>query len=204
VAPGSIATLFGSDLADSTATAASDPLPQTLAGISLVCSGHLLPLLYVSPRQINFQVPGDLQPGANQVELHRADSPALQVDLHLARNAPGLFLMAHQDGSPVTADSPGRRGETVLLYGTGFGPYSALPLDGFKVLPSPQLPLADPVVVVVGGRFISPDLAVAAPGAVGVSVVRFRIPEDLDGATPASVVVQVGGAASNALALPLE
>ena len=205
VAPGSIASLFGSDLTDRTATAATeDPLPQTLAGVTLLCSGHLLPLLYVSPQQINFQVPGDLQPGQYQLEWHRADAAAGRVYLKLARNAPGLFVAAHQDGSAVTADSPARRGELVVLYGTGFGPYAAMPLDGFKVPASPVFPLADPVVVVLQGRTIAPDLAVAASGTVGVTVVRFRIPDDLDPAIPATVLVQTGGVASNALALPLE
>jgi len=206
VAPGSIASLFGSALADRTATAdpAVDPLPQTLAGVTLLCSGHLLPLLYVSPGQINFQVPGDLQPGAYQIALQRAGSPAIQVELTVARNAPGLFVVTHQDGTPVTVDSPAHAGEPLVLYGTGFGPYVPMPMDGFQVPPAPAFPLADPVVVVVEGRNISPDLAAAATGVVGVTVVEFRIPADLDAAAPASVMVQSGGAASNILALPLE
>jgi len=206
VAPGSIASLLGSNLADFTATAdaAMNPLPQTLAGVTLLCSGHLLPLLQVSPQQINFQVPGGLQPGLYQLELQRAGSPAIEVDLDLARNAPGLFLAVHQDGSPVTPDSPAAAGEPVVLYGTGFGPYAPMPLDGFKVPATPTFQLADPVVVVVQGRAISPDFAVAQSGAVGVTVVQFRIPADLGHATPASVAVQSGGVASNALALPVK
>ncbi len=204
VAPGSIASLFGADLSDTAATASVDPLPQTLAGVTLLCSGHLLPLLYVSPQQINFQVPGDLQPGQYRVELRRSGSPTVTVELNLTRNAPGLFLAAHPDGSPVTADSPARAGETILLYGTGLGPSQPVPLDGFRVSAAPPFPLVDPVVALVGGRVVSPEFAGLAPGTAGIALVRFQVPDDLDNSAPADVVVQAGGTASNALRMPVK
>ena len=206
VGPGSIASLFGTNLADAAATAdpAANSLPQTLGGVTLLCSGRLLPLLYVSPGQINFQVPGDLQPGSYPLVVQRAATAPLQATMNVARNAPGIFLLTHPDGSPVTTDSPAAPGDALVLYATGLGPYAPMPMDGFPVPPAPAMPLVDPAVLLVQGRSITPDLAVAAPGAVGLALIQFRIPAEIDAAAPATLAVQTGGVASNVLPLPLK
>jgi uncharacterized protein (TIGR03437 family) len=201
VAPGSIAVLFGSDLAGDTASSVADPLPQSLAGVTLVCAGHLLPLLFVSPQQINFQVPGDLKPGKSQLELHRGSAPVITVDFEAARNAPGLLAATHLDGSSISSESPVHPGEIITLYGTGFGPYQPMPLDGFRVPSAPAFALADSLGIIVQGRPVSPELAIAAAGTVGVAMVRFRIPEDLDLSISSTILVQVADVLSNALPL---
>jgi uncharacterized protein (TIGR03437 family) len=204
VAPGSIAVLYGGNLSDTTGSSLADPLPQSLAGVTLVCSGRLLSLLYVSPQQINFQIPGDLQPGKYQLEVHRGNSPVVQVEFEAARNAPGLFVATHLDGSPLTPDSGAHPGETIVLYGTGLGPYQLMPLNGFRVPSAPSFVVADTVGVILQGRTISPDLANAAVGTVGVAMVQVRIPQDLDLSIPATVAVEAGGVLSNALPLPVK
>jgi uncharacterized protein (TIGR03437 family) len=171
--------------------------------VTLRCSGRLLALLYASPEQINFQVPSDLDPGQHKLEVHRENGPVREVEFAVARNAPGLFVAAHPDGSPITLDSPARRGEVAMLYGTGFGPYQPMPPDGFPVPNAPRFLLADGLEVLWQGRTIAAEFAGAVPGAVGQAMVQVRIPEDLDAAVAASVVVRVGGAESNALAVPL-
>src|SRR5262249_10151799 len=90
-AAGSIALLLRTDLSAGAEAATSNPLPQTLAGVSLLCGGRFLPLLYVSPQQINFQVPGDLKPGQYPLEVHRGTAPSLKLEINVARNAPGLL-----------------------------------------------------------------------------------------------------------------
>lgn len=204
VAPGSIAALFGDNFSDTTAISLADILPQSLGGVTLVCSGRLLALLFVSPQQINFQVPGYLQPGKYQLELHRGNAPVVQVEFEAARNAPGLFIATHLDSSPITPDSPGRPGETIVLYGTGLGPYQPMPLDGFRVPAAPSFDVSDTVLVMLQGRPVSPDLATAAVGAVGVAMVQVRIPQDLDLSIPATVAIAAGEVLSNALPLPLK
>jgi uncharacterized protein (TIGR03437 family) len=204
VAPGSIAALFGGNFSDTTASSLADPLPQSLGGVTLVCSGRLLSLLFVSPQQINFQVPGDLQPGKYQLELHRGSAPVVQVEFEAARNAPGLFVATHLDSSPITPDSPAHPGETIVLFGTGLGPYQPMPLDGFHVPSTPSFAVADAVLVMLQGRAVSPDLAFAAAGTVGVAMVQVRIPQDLDLSIAATVAVAAGGVLSNALPLPLK
>jgi len=201
VAAGSIASLFGDRLSETTATGLTDPLPQSLGGVSLVCSGRLMPLLFVSPTQINFQVPSDLRPGKYQVEWHYGNAAVLSIALTVARSAPGLFTMGHRDGTPVSTESPAHPGEEILLYGTGFGPYQPTPLDGFRVPATPLFPLVDPVAIILDGRIVAVESAVAAVGAVGLTVVTFRVPDDLDISAPVKLSLQIGERVSNTIPL---
>jgi uncharacterized protein (TIGR03437 family) len=98
VAPGSLATLYGPTSATG-GLAASPPWPTRLGGISLeILDGgtrRLAPLLYVSPTQINFQVPSDLSTlgFANLTIIDdrgETDAGALEMD----SVAPGIFLAA--------------------------------------------------------------------------------------------------------------
>lgn len=204
VAPASIASLYGADLANTTATATTDPLPQSMGGVTLLCSGHILPLLYVSPLQINFQVPVDLAPGTYQVEIHRAGVPTISVELMVTRNAPGLFLAAHADGSPLTADAPARAGDRIRVYGTGLGPSQPSAMSGFQVPNAPAFPVIDPVVVLIGAHVISPELVVLAPGAVGIALVQFRVPAGLDESGCVDVAIRIGDQTSNSLRFSLQ
>src|ERR1700682_524694 len=63
IAPGSLATIFGQNLAASAASAPSLPLQTNLNGVTLSISGVAAPLYYVSPGQINFQIPSGTATG---------------------------------------------------------------------------------------------------------------------------------------------
>jgi hypothetical protein len=63
VAPGSIVALFGSNLAPRAAAASRDPWPKILERTSVFINGVAAPLAYVSPTQINAQVPYNTIPG---------------------------------------------------------------------------------------------------------------------------------------------
>jgi Protein of unknown function (DUF1573) len=73
---GSLASVFGTDLATDTVTAgvsaASFPLPTSIVGATLMITGasgtYPVPLLYASPTQINFQIPWEVA-GSSQVTL---------------------------------------------------------------------------------------------------------------------------------------
>jgi uncharacterized protein (TIGR03437 family) len=204
VAPSSIASVFGTDLAETTAQATTDPLPQALGGVTLRCDGRLAPLLYVSPEQINFQVPGDLADGQYKLEVIRQNAAKLEIEFSVARNAPGLFAAAHLDGTPVTSESPARPGEQVILYGTGLGPFLPRPPDGFRVPAAPPYALADPIEVTVQGRAVPADSSGALSGSVGVASVQIRLPDELDAGIPVEVTVRAGQAVSNALPIPVK
>jgi len=74
VAPGSIASIFGQNLSPVTEQAATLPLPFELGGVRVTIAGLPAPLFYVSPEQINVQVPRDVQvsgPGDGDWRLRR-------------------------------------------------------------------------------------------------------------------------------------
>lgn len=202
VAPGSIASLFGTNLADTMASGVSNPLPQSMGGVSLLCAGRILPLLYVSPEQINFQVASDLDPGDYQLEIHRASGALRQVTFTIARDAPGLFAAIRMDGSAPTEDAPAHAGELLLLYGTGFGPYAEPLPDGFPAPDDSAYPLADSLQVVAAGRSLASDFAGAASALVGIALVHIQLPDDLEGGDPINLQVVVGGVQSNTLVIP--
>ncbi|MDX2150700.1 MAG: hypothetical protein SFV54_08190 [Bryobacteraceae bacterium] len=214
VAPGSLISIFGESLASETVAGPGNPLAQTLAGVTVRLDARLLPLLFVSPVQINAQMPSDLPEGAYKLTIRTASGEETKADVVVAPNAPGVFLrpvgdqpfvMATRQGdAPVTPEAPARRGELITLYGTGFGPYERPVLDGFPTPGSPAYPLVDKVEVVLGDQVWSPEWAGAAPGMVGVVAARLRVPEDAPGGSPLELVVRVNGRVSNRFLLPVE
>jgi uncharacterized protein (TIGR03437 family) len=207
VSPGSLATLYGTNLADATSVAPSGPnigpLPQVLGGVTLVCSGRLLPLLYVSPQQINFVLATGIDPGPQKLEVHRQSGPILTVDFTVVRTAPGLFAVVHEDGTPVNVASPAGSGELLLVLGTGFGAYQSPLPAGFPAPDNPPDPLVDSLQLVLGGQAVALDFAGAAPGLTGIAQVRFRVPDGLGPGAPVDLAVTIGDATSNMLSLPV-
>src|SRR5262249_60645447 len=91
VAPGPLASIFGTNLAGSTSQASKTPLPTDLAGTSVTIQGAAVPLLYVSSTQINFQVPGSLSAGQNKLVVHAAAGASSEFSFLVIEQAPGIF-----------------------------------------------------------------------------------------------------------------
>jgi uncharacterized protein (TIGR03437 family) len=214
VAPGSVISIYGPALAPSTATGPASPLALTLAGVSINLSGRLVPLLFVSPGQINAVLPSGFAAGVHTLTVQVPGQPDAIGVFTMQRNAPGLFsqqisgqayvVAMHEDGSPVTPQSPARRNELVTALGTGFGPYQPQPPDGFAVPASPAFPLADQAELIYQGQTILPVFAGAAVNRVGVTAIQFRIADPLPTASTVAIMAQVNGQDSNTVLLPLE
>jgi uncharacterized protein (TIGR03437 family) len=107
VAPGSIATVFGSQLSPTTERSSSVPLPSILAGVSVAFtdgSGRTLsaPLFYVSPQQVNLQVPAGLQPGPATVTVTSSGATRATGRVQIETTAPGIFTQnANGEGVPA-------------------------------------------------------------------------------------------------------
>ncbi len=80
IAPGSIVSIFGNNLATATDAATRFPLPLELAGASVRINGIAAPLLYASPGQINAQVPYELKTGSAFQVPHRRTKPTAFQD----------------------------------------------------------------------------------------------------------------------------
>jgi uncharacterized protein (TIGR03437 family) len=211
VAPGSILSIFGVNLTAQTAIAPDGMVPQTLGGLTVAVGGRLLPLFFVSPGQINAQVPDDLETGDQVMTVSPAGAASVRAPFTVVRDAPGLFAVTvngqamavaiHEDGSAVTADAPAQPGELLTLYGTGFGPTERPRPQGFPIPKSPSYNLADGVTVQVGQLAIPAENAFAVVGRCGIDAAQFR----LDGSVTGTVTLRVtiNGVNSNTLMLPV-
>jgi uncharacterized protein (TIGR03437 family) len=214
VAPGSAVAVYGLNLSTDVKVGPSGPLVQTLDDVTVRAGGRLLPLFFVSPGQLNVQMPSDLPEGSQTLVVHREGKPEASAYFSVKRNAPGLFtylkgdqtfvVARHADGSLISADSPARRNETITLYGTGLGPYQPAPPDGFPVPAKPKYTLADPVKIVIGDQAFDPVWAGAAAGRVGLTAVQFQISDQVPHATTVDLKVRVQGHESNSVPLAIE
>jgi uncharacterized protein (TIGR03437 family) len=212
VAPGGIVSIFGANLAAQTLVAPDGMLPQTMGGLTVRVGDRLLPLFFVSPQQINAQLPDDLATGDQVLTISPAGAPEVRAPFTVVRNAPGLFQVAvngqamamavHEDGSPVTADAPARSGELLTVYGTGFGPAERTRPEGFPIPQSTSYSLVDAVTVQVGEAAIPAEKAFAVAGRCGIDAVQFRLNGAATGT--ATLRVTINGADSNTLLLPVQ
>ena len=214
VAPGSLISIYGPRLAPVLQAGPDSPLAQTLAGVTVTVGNQMLPLVFVSPGQINAQLPSGLAEGEYMIEVHSVGQPDVTGAFTVQRNAPGLFFQQisgnpylvamHENGSPITTRSPARRGELVTALGTGFGPYQVQPPDGFAVPGSGRYLLLDKAELLFGDKVIEPEFAGAAPGRVGVTAIRFRIADPLPAASTVEIKARVNGQLSNTVLLVLK
>ncbi len=214
VAPGSIISIYGSKLAPHLQIGPTNPLMQTLLGTTVMVDGRILALLFVSPEQINAVLHPDTPEGKQTVVISRPGELDITTEIEVRRNAPGLFtrvfedrlfaMASHEDGSPVTPDSPARRGEVVTIYGTGFGPYDKIAPYGFPLPDSPAFSTVDPVELFAGDQLLEPQFVGGAPGFAGTDILRLPIGDDLPQASTVELKVRINGRESNTVLFPLE
>lgn len=212
VAPGSIISILGESLAPAYEAGRTNPLQQTLANVTVRVGDSLLPLLWVSPTEIRAQVLSTLPDGEHELRVRWEGNPEVSGKFTVSRNSPGLFsresepvaMATREDGSQVTPQSPARPGELITLYGTGFGPYERVVVDGFLNTLTVGNALVDRLEIVAGDRLIQPEWSGAATNEIGLAVTRFRVPNDMTGETSREFRVVVNGKSSNAVVIPIQ
>jgi uncharacterized protein (TIGR03437 family) len=96
VAPASVTSLFGQNLAASTVAATTTPLPTALGGVTVAVTDSAnvtrnAPLFFVSAGQINFQVPVGTANGRAKVAVQRQNAATVNGELLIKTVGPGLF-----------------------------------------------------------------------------------------------------------------
>lgn len=214
VAAGSLISIYGLRLARSFEVGPPSPLAQLINGTIVLVGERLLPLIYVSPEQINAQLPYDLEEGTYQLTVKTQGVPDVTATFDVVRNAPGIFvvdandkkyaLALHEDGSQITEASPARRNELITVLGTGFGPFARRIPEGFASPENPVANVADTVEVTLGGVRLSVGSSAAQPGMVGVVATKFRLTNEAPRASSPELQISVNGAPGNQLLLPVE
>jgi uncharacterized protein (TIGR03437 family) len=208
LAPESLGSLFGSRLASATATAGPLSPPTMLGGVRLYVrdtSGDIwvAPLLYVSPSQINFEVPTGTPPGDVTLEVVNAPTQAA-VAADVESVAPGLFSFDDNTAAAYALRIEPNWEQTVLsvrntlvlddrpvyliLYATGLRNRSSLAS----------------VRCTIGGTSLPVEYAgPEGSGILGLDQVNVRLTAALKGGGIASLVLSVDGIPSNTVSIDI-
>jgi uncharacterized protein (TIGR03437 family) len=213
IQPGEWVSIYGANLASSTVVW-NQSFPASLGGTSVTIDGKNAYLWYVSPGQINLQVPDDTTTGSVPVVVTTAGGSAT-ASVTLARVAPSFLVL---DGKHVTGIIPrsdgsgaygagtydiagptgtslgyptvaAKAGDSVELFGTGFGPTNPVVPAGHPF--SGAAATTNPVGLLIGSLSVTPSFA-GLSGA-GLDQINLTIPAGL-GAGDVPLVATVGGA----------
>ena len=204
VAPGEVITLIGSGIGPAIAVQpASSATSIVLGGTSVLFDSTPAPLLYAGPNQINAIVPyGISSQDLTQMLIVAGETIVGGLSLPVSPAAPAVFTLAGSGVGPgvilnqdLTVNSPANpadRGSVVVLYATGAGSMSPVPVDGQVTGDPPPVPNS-PVSVQIGGADAQIRYAGAAPALVaGVLQVNCVVPENIDLGNSVPVVLMVG------------
>ena len=210
LAPGTIVSIYGSALAAGTVVSDTLPLPSTLEGTSVLVGGVEAPLFFVSPGQINAQIPFQLVPGHEYpviVTANDALTTPEQIQMTplspgVARLSDGRAIAQHADFTLIDSRSPAKPGEYVVIYLAGMGSTDNPVRAGDQAPVSPLASVNAVPSVKLGGKPVSLAFAGLTPGLIGVYQINFQVPEDA-ASGDLSLEVSQSGVSSNVSSLPV-
>jgi uncharacterized protein (TIGR03437 family) len=215
IAPGEIATIFGTDLTSSSGINLTSglPLPTAFQKVAVMVNGSAAPLFAVDnvngQQQINFQVPFEVSGTTVNIAVvnNTSTGPTLAVPVLPAH--PGIFnytvgglvfgAILHANFQLADTADPAVAGETVLIYCTGLGAVSLPPADG--AAGNGQVTMAQPIVT-IGGTNAAVSFSGLAPDFVGLYQVNAQIPAGLTSGNQ-SVMIAMGSSSSNSVLVPV-
>ena len=204
--PGSLISIFGANQARATAggIVAGGRLGTSVSGTEVRIGGVLSPLLYVSPTQINAQVPYEVAAGTQPITVTSPGGTSGAQNLTVSAVSPGIFaVVKNSDFSLTTPTNPARAGDALAIFLTGLG--AALP-----AVQSGQLGPLNPFstttatsTVTIGGVNATVAASVLAPGFVGVDQVNVFVPATAPTGTQ-PVRLTIGGVQSNIVNITIQ
>lgn len=209
LAPNTIATIYGKNLAFSTravgnADLKGSILPTSLDGVAVLVGGFTAPLFYVSPTQINFLIPYELVAGIVPIAVTRQSLAGPVIKVQLNATSPGLFLWngnyaiaSHLTGKLIAADAPAKPGEIIILYAAGLGRASPDTTSGKVVASAAKIAALAQLQVTIGETLVpAADILYAglAPGFAGLYQINLRMPAKLG--TDPEIRLSVNGESS--------
>lgn len=205
IEPGSWISIYGSNLAGCTALWNGD-FPQSLAGASVTIDSKPAYLWFVSSTQINAQVPDDANTGNVTVRVTNAGGSATAT-ASLAQYAPSFSLFNAMYPAAIVPTAAGydligpsgafsfptrpvKPGETVILFGGGFGPTNPPVLAGKAF--SGAAPCATTPQVTIGGA----PATVSFAGLTGAGLYQLNVVVPNVGSGDQPLLATVGGAST--------
>ncbi len=204
-APGGLLSIYGLDfvkVASDLGGWRGSTLPASLNGVEVSIGGRAAPLLYVSPGQLNVQVPFETEPGARQIVVRFDGTASQAASIQVATVAPFIFtyerggiVVRNADFSLITPENPAAAGDIVLIYSTGLGQTTPASATGKPAAYPPAAETAT-VQVTIGGRAADVVYSIAAPGFAGLYQTAVRVPAGITPG-PARLSLSVAGVSSN-------
>lgn len=191
LAPGSLATLWGTGLADAV-TAPQAPYPRILEEVFVSIDGVRAPLLMASPEQINFQIPWETSTGTASIAVSREGQLSKAHEVEIVPAAPAIFSVSHSDGSAITPDAPPQPGESLTVWATGLGPVNE-PLESGIAAENRSSTTIENSLISVNGVPCTVSYSGLAPGWVGLFHVDFAFSADIPGATTYALELTIAG-----------
>jgi uncharacterized protein (TIGR03437 family) len=229
LAPGTLFSIFGADLAAKTDGWLGPPAPTSLGGISVKIGNRYAPLFYVSPTQINGMVPFEVSGNVTATIEAGPGAAGNSPSVSLAATAPGIFsadssgkgqgaiLNGGDSFASLTAPTgafpgshPAKAGDVIVIYSSGLGPVApVLPSGVGSGANGSQIPtLARAPQVRIGGQAVAAgnvQFAGLSPGFVGLYQVNVQLPAGV--ATGNAVPVQITtaeGQTSNTVSIAIQ
>ena len=195
IAPGSIATIRGTELAFRTEEAefTGDEPPLAVAGTKIKVNGLAARIFYASPEEVVFAVPSGLANGTAEFVVTNADGFSSKAEAVISAAAPGIFTI-EGDG----------RGEAVILNSdtlttAPFDPSNdQLRLSIFAT----GTTLAKNLSATIKGKAVTVE-TVASSRLKGIDEIHVLVPSDLSGAGVATLIVSADGVQSNPVTVEL-
>lgn len=204
-APNTFVTIYGANLAYTTASLTASEvsggmLPTVLGGTGVRVLINNIPanIYYVSPTQVNLLIPTSLIAGPAMLQLvvDSLAGPAISIMLQTA--APGFFqsdattvLGIHLNGSTITAASPAKSGEIVVLFASGLGPTNPAAIPNQIPQTAASVTPLSSFSMLINGVAVNPQqilYAGVAPSFAGLFQINVQLPDNL----PANPQIQIG------------
>ncbi|MDQ3012886.1 MAG: CAP domain-containing protein [Acidobacteriota bacterium] len=210
IAPDSLAATFGNQLSSTTARATSLPLPLMLAGVAVIVNNLSAPLLYVSPTQVNYLVPANVDPGTAVIKVMNGANVIANGTVVIENLSPSIFTVtANGKGVPAAqttfdgvafqsvanADDSTRalgvgtaaKPNYLVLYGTGLRRRSSM----------------SNVRATIGGVQAEITFLGAHSRLAGLDQINIKLPQELRGRGNVDVVVTIDGKTANTVTINL-
>jgi uncharacterized protein (TIGR03437 family) len=201
LAPGSLITIFGANLALSMAEAAEAPWPMQLAGASVQVNGRPAPIYFASPTQINSQAPYETEAGEASITVSTEAGRSVAEFIAISAAAIGVFqfpgsrqaVALNQDNSLNSPEAAEEPGQFLTVFLTGIGAVDPDIATGASAGSATLHRAKAEISATVQGKNAVISFLGLTPGFVGLAQANLQIPDDAEPAAEASLVFSYRG-----------
>jgi len=206
VATGGLVAISGTNLSPVNMASRELPLPTALGESCLTVNGVPTPVLFVSPGQINAQIPFNVE-GSTTMVLRTPGGTSDNFNLTVRSTAPAVFRgTGEREGIPtvvrarnndvVTPSNPIHRGDDITIYLTGMGKTFPQVEAGIPGPNPPAIALTQPEVE-IGGHPVEVHFAGLSPGEVGIYQINARVPRSVPLGAQQQLTIRQGASSAS-------